>query len=99
MPPQLFSHTDQAVQWQTSVSDQDSRTGWGGRAADLLHSLNGNSQVSMSISIAGSNTFEVGNTVLPYLISAWGRLGLDGFDGSANSNVPAGIQANDVVAA
>ena len=87
VPPQLFSHTDQAVQWQTSVPDQESRTGWGGRAADLLHSLNGNSQVSMSISIAGTNTFEVGNTVLPYLISAWGSLGLDGFDGSANSNL------------
>jgi uncharacterized protein (DUF1501 family) len=41
----------------------------------------------MSISIAGTNTFEVGNTVLPYLISAWGSLGLDGFDGSANSNL------------
>jgi uncharacterized protein (DUF1501 family) len=87
VPPQLFSHTDQAVQWQTSLPDQDSRTGWGGRAAYLLHSLNSNSQVSMSISIAGTNTFEVGNTVLPYLISTWGSLGLEGFDGSANSNV------------
>jgi uncharacterized protein (DUF1501 family) len=87
VPSQLFSHADQAVQWQTSVSDQQSRTGWGGRAGDLLQSLNANSKVSMSISIAGTNTFEVGNSVLPYLISSDGSLGLAGFDGSANSNL------------
>jgi len=87
VPPQLFSHADQSVQWQTSVPDQVSRTGWGGRMADLLHSLNGNSQVSLSISIAGTNTFEVGNTVLPYSISSDGSIGLAGFDGSANANV------------
>src|SRR6266566_4419315 len=47
LPPQLFSHNDQQVQWQTSIPDQTSRTGWAGRCADLLASLNGNSSVSM----------------------------------------------------
>ena len=87
VPPQLFSHADQSVQWQTSVPDEPSRTGWGGRVADLLHSLNGNSQISLSISIAGTNTFEVGNQVLPYNVSPNGSIGLSGFDGSANANV------------
>src|SRR6266404_4639137 len=87
VPPQLFSHADQSVQWQTSVPDQPARTGWGGRTADVLHSLNGNSQISLSISIAGTNTFEVGNTVLPYNISSDGSVGLAGFDGSANANI------------
>ncbi len=87
VPAQLFSHADQSVQWQTSVPDQISRTGWGGRMADLLHSLNGNAQISLSISIAGTNTFEVGNTVLPYSVSPDGTVGLSGFDGSANANV------------
>src|SRR5438105_4041817 len=87
VPPQLFSHADQSVQWQTSVPDQPARTGWGGRTADVLHSLNGNAQISLSISIAGTNTFEVGNTVLPYNISSDGSIGLSGFDGSANANV------------
>jgi uncharacterized protein (DUF1501 family) len=87
VPPQLFSHADQSVQWQTSVPDEPSRTGWGGRVADLLHSLNGNSQISLSISIAGTNTFEVGNQVLPYSVSPNGSIGLSGFDGSANANV------------
>lgn len=87
VPPQLFSHADQSVQWQTSVPDVVSRTGWGGRMADMLHSLNGDAKISLSISIAGTNTFEVGNTVLPYSVSPDGSLGLSGFDGSANANI------------
>lgn len=87
VPPQLFSHADQSVQWQTSVPDQVSKTGWGGRMGDALKSLNGNSQISLCISIAGTNTFEVGNTVIPYTVSSNGSVGLAGFDGSANANV------------
>src|SRR5262249_20430474 len=55
--------------WQTSVPDQVSRTGWGGRCADLLYSMNGNAQVSMSMSLAGANTFEVGNIINAYNLS------------------------------
>src|SRR5256714_15098496 len=87
VPPQLFSHADQSVQWQTSLPDVISKTGWGGRMADVLQSLNAGSNISLNISIAGTNTFEVGNTVLPYSISPTGSIGLAGFDGSANANV------------
>jgi uncharacterized protein (DUF1501 family) len=87
VPPQLFSHADQSVQWQTSVPDQPPRTGWGGRMADVLRSLNGNSQISLSISIAGTNTFEVGHVVIPYNVSSNGSIGLAGFNGSANANI------------
>ncbi len=87
VPPQLFSHADQSVQWQTSVPDVISKTGWGGRMADVLQSLNADSKISLSLSIGRTNTFEVGNTVLPYVISPNGSLGLAGFDGSANANV------------
>lgn len=92
VPTNLFSHEDQSVQWMTSVPDRgDIRTGWGGRAADLVASLNGNTQVSLSLSIAGTNTFEVGNTVVPYLISPDGSLGLRGL-GSDNPNEGIRIQ-------
>jgi uncharacterized protein (DUF1501 family) len=84
VPINLFSHEDQSVQWMTSVPDRgDIRTGWGGRAADLVASLNSSSKVSLALSIAGTNTFEVGNTVIPYLISPDGSLGLRGI-GSDN---------------
>ncbi|MEY2878021.1 MAG: hypothetical protein RLZZ15_401 [Verrucomicrobiota bacterium] len=63
LPPQLFSHSDQQVQWQSSIPDQPFRTGWGGRTADLLNSLNTNPQVSMSMSLDGFNNFQVGSTL------------------------------------
>jgi uncharacterized protein (DUF1501 family) len=86
VPPQLFSHLDQSVQWQSSAPDQI-RFGWGGRIADLLSSVNGNSPISLTISVAGTNTFEVGNTVLPFQVSPVGGIALAGFNGSANANI------------
>jgi uncharacterized protein (DUF1501 family) len=92
VPPQLFSHSDQTVHWQTSLPDQPARTGWGGRAADLLHSLNENARISMSISVAGTNTFQVGNVVTQYQVSPEGPVGLtsyvpaaQGSDASSNA--------------
>ena len=92
VPPQLFSHSDQTVHWQTSLPDQPARTGWGGRAADLLHALNENARVSMSISVAGTNTFQVGNVVTQYQVSPEGPVGLtsyvpadQGVDASSNA--------------
>ncbi len=35
-PYQLFSHSDQIAQWQTSISTGTSSTGWGGRVADTF---------------------------------------------------------------
>ena len=36
LPPQLFSHSDQTLHWQTAIPDQSPRTGWGGRVADMV---------------------------------------------------------------
>jgi uncharacterized protein (DUF1501 family) len=87
LPPQLFSHNDQSVQWQTSVPDQPPRSGWGGRMADLLVSLNGSAQISMSISLAGTNTFQVGNTVFEYQMSPYGVTSLNGYSGNTKTAI------------
>ena len=76
-PPQLFSHNDQVTQWQTSIPDAISRTGWGGRLMDRvrLDFAQQNispGQVSMSVSIAGTNTWEVGEVVNQFKISTSG---------------------------
>ena len=76
VPPQLFSHSDQTVHWQTSLPDQPVKTGWGGRVADLLHSLNENARLSMSISVRGTNTFQIGNLVTQYQVTPEGPVGL-----------------------
>ena len=79
LPPQLFSHSDQEVQWQTSWPDVPPKTGWGGRLADLLISFNDANAVSMSISLGGTNTFQFGNNVFEYQVSTGGSVGLSGF--------------------
>jgi len=76
LPPQLFSHSDQTMHWQTAIPDQPGRSGWGGRTADLLHTLNTNAQVSMSMSLAGNNTFQIGTAVTQYQVSSEGSIGL-----------------------
>lgn len=89
-PPQLFSHADQVTQWQTSVPDQPALTGWGGRCADLMNSVNPSSQISLSVSLAGANTFEVGNIVSQYAVSTSGAVALNGVSGprlSALTNI------------
>jgi uncharacterized protein (DUF1501 family) len=81
-PPQLFSHADQVTQWQTSVPDQAPVTGWGGRCADLLQAVQTNAPVSLSVTLGGANTFEVGNTVSQYSVSTSGAINLQGVTGA-----------------
>jgi uncharacterized protein (DUF1501 family) len=78
-PPQLFSHSDQVTQWQTSVPDQPPATGWGGRVADIVNSVaNPNGSISMSVSLSGANTFEIGNVVSQYHVADTGAVSLTG---------------------
>lgn len=77
IPPNLFSHSDQQVQWQTSIADQPSVSGWTGRIADLLHSsVNANNNLSMNISIAGNNNLQVGELINQYHLTNTGSVSL-----------------------
>ncbi len=87
-PPQLFSHSDQVTHWQTSLPDQPPRTGWGGRIADILHPLQyqliggvptaNASKIALCTSLAGANTYEVGNTFAQYAVSTSGAVSISG---------------------
>jgi len=81
-PPQLFSHSDQVSQWQTSIPDRPPLTGWGGRCADLLAAVQPNAPISLSVTLSGSNTFEVGNQVSQYSVSTGGAISLAGVSGT-----------------
>ncbi len=81
-PPQLFSHADQVTQWQTSIPDQPPLTGWGGRCADLLNSIQPGAPISLSVTLGGANTFEVGNIVSQYSVSTSGAVSLSGVTGA-----------------
>ena len=81
-PDQLFSHSDQQAQWQSSVSDQPSRTGWGGRLADAVASMNGSNTFPVLTSVAGSALYTTGNVQSPLAIPSSGTFGLTGLTGT-----------------
>ena len=93
VPPQLFSHSDQAVFWQTSRPDATEKIGWGGRIADLLQSQNANQQLPMSLSLAGQNVFQTGTTVQPYSVGANGPVERQGYYGDFHASRRAAIDA------
>jgi uncharacterized protein (DUF1501 family) len=98
-PYQLFSHNDQQIQWQTSVSDVPTSTGWGGRSADMINAAaNGTATVSMSISLGGQNTYEVGSNVNEYSISTGGAPAPSGSSLTSGSGTNTQLQAlNDLI--
>lgn len=81
-PPQLFSHSDQVTQWQTSIPDRPPLTGWGGRCADLLAAVQPNAPISLCVTLAGANTFEVGNIVSQYSVTTSGAINLSSVSGA-----------------
>jgi uncharacterized protein (DUF1501 family) len=83
IPPNLFSHSDQQNQWQTSVSEGTGSTGWGGRTADRLGSSNTTGFPPVT-STAGTPIFTTGSVERPLAIAAAptrldAALRLDGF--------------------
>ncbi|MEO6002430.1 MAG: DUF1501 domain-containing protein [Opitutus sp.] len=82
LPDALFSHNDQQVQWQSSLSSEKLfSTGWGGRLADLTNAFNENNAISMSISLAGQNAFQVGRQVSQYAVRPRGAVQPAGMNG------------------
>ncbi len=103
LPPQLFAHNEQTLQWQSSVPDRPFETGWGGRLADVVNAFNANNQISMSISLDGTNSFQRGKNVMAFAVSANGATNLsipanslDVFNARNNGvkNIMAGAQEN-----
>lgn len=84
-PLGLFSHSDQIQQWQTAIKDERTAVGWGGKIADLLGDLNANPNISMNISLAGTNLFQTGNGQTEFAIDPYsGSIGIDGHDPNAS---------------
>lgn len=99
LPLGLLSHADQIQQWQTSLPQERSSKGWGGRMADILHTLNDNQNVSMSISLDGVNTFQTGNEVIEFSIqsSGSGSVGIEMFEQQDLFNEALANSANNLL--
>lgn len=68
-PYQLFSHSDQVQQQQSSRADSPSPLGWGGKIADRTNTANNpTGRVPMITSISGTQLFTLGQTTTPLAI-------------------------------
>jgi len=84
VPLNLFSHSDQQLQWQTSIPSGHSPTGWAGRAADLVAGQNLSSFPTF-LSVAGNSLMGTGATTQPVALSPGQTLDLRGFGTDAGS--------------
>ena len=80
LPLGLFSHSDQVMHWQTSIPQDRTDVGWGGRMADIIKSMNSNMDVSMNISLGGNNIFQRGDTLVEYAINNTGGVAIQGWN-------------------
>jgi len=88
-PYNLFSHSDQQAQWQTSISASPSATGWAGRTADRTRSLNGTASFPMIVSVAGASVFTNGVQTYPIALTPGQTFGLQGYDQKSTNSIVA----------
>ena len=84
LPSNLFSHSDQQDQWQTTQLNGLANSGWAGKVADKVQStFNTGAQFPPILSVAGSPIFCTGDMSRPFTMSPGSTPGLQGFDSSA----------------
>ena len=91
VPAQLFSHSDQAGQWQSGIPTGLGSTGWGGRMADLLQTQNAGAIFPSVSSVYGCELFCTGANTSPASVpapssgGATGMVTLNGLNPSRNT--------------
>jgi uncharacterized protein (DUF1501 family) len=84
LPENLFSHSDQQDQWQTSQLAGLPNAGWAGKVADKINpTFNTSAQFPPILSVAGNTIFCTGDVTRPFTMSPGSTPGLQGFDSSA----------------
>jgi uncharacterized protein (DUF1501 family) len=84
LPQNLFSHSDQQNQWQTTQLSGLQNAGWAGKVADKIQgTFNASSQFPPILSVAGNTIFSTGITTRPFTMSPGSTPGLSGIDTSA----------------
>ena len=82
LPLGLQSHADQARHWQTSIPQNRHAKGWGGKVADILAAVNSNQDISMNLSLSGTNLWQAGETVDEFTITPQGSVGISVLGGT-----------------
>jgi uncharacterized protein (DUF1501 family) len=89
VPPQLFSHGDQATQWQTSIANSPHKYGWAGRLADMYVAQGTNPNLSLNIQVGGPNYWQLGTATNAYTLGTSGAPIMD----DTTSNYRNGLRA------
>jgi uncharacterized protein (DUF1501 family) len=79
VPSNLFSHSDQQAEWQTSTTTSQTATGWGGRLADRMAACGGTGTFPTVLSMAGNAIFGNGQRTRIGTIVPGTTTGLQGF--------------------
>ncbi len=79
IPSQLFSHSDQSIQWQQLQGRGRGVDGWGAKAADYLETFQQKDYLT-SISLAGSNYWQTSATRRPFTMTEDGVLNYNGMN-------------------
>ncbi len=96
VPTNLFSHSDQQLQWQSSVAQGNSPTGWAGRVADYVAANTMNSSTFPTFfSVAGNSLMGSGASTTPVALSPGGSLQITG----TNVNTPEAIARTNAMTA
>lgn len=84
LPSNLFSHSDQQDQWQTTQLNGMADAGWAGKIADKINpTFNSGALFPPVLSVAGNTIFGTGDFTRPFTMSPGSTPGLQGFDSSA----------------
>jgi uncharacterized protein (DUF1501 family) len=84
LPSNLFSHSDQQDQWQTTQLNGLADAGWAGKVADKINpTFNSGALFPPVLSVAGNTIFGTGDSTRPFTMSPGSTPGLQGFDSSA----------------
>lgn len=93
LPANLYSHSDQTGQWQSSVATGLSPTGWGGRMADILQPVyNPGAQFPTVVSTGGLSLFCTGTQTTPTAIPPAGASQLNVYSLAGSSRLLAAQQ-------
>jgi uncharacterized protein (DUF1501 family) len=77
-PPSLFSHSDQQDQWSGLQPGAAVRSGWGGRFADKLQTVNAGQLIPAAVSISGSQLYTLGMQTAPLVVPSNGGVAVSG---------------------
>jgi uncharacterized protein (DUF1501 family) len=77
-PPSLFSHSDQQDQWNGLQPGAPVRSGWGGRIADKLQTVNAGQLIPAAVSISGSQLYTMGMQTAPLVVPSNGGVAVSG---------------------